>query len=185
MFKFIKSKQVTLFVASLLTSVGLFSATTVLSHAGFVTTPGNVCQPANLAQALARGMSWNAFRVFNPSDTQSFFVTCGISKSNGDLQDSTEGAVVAHFDVGHNPADSVSCIWRVNRESVVATNIPTTVVALTGNVFNSGRLPATSFNDRDFPVGENNIAPGAFWTVTCLLPPKTGINDFNVFGYRP
>ena len=183
MFKLINSKQIALFIASLITSVGLLSASSVYSHSSNVTTPGNVCQPANLAQALARGMSWNQFRVFNPSDTQNFFVTCGISRSADDNTPSVFGYVVAHFAVGHNGVDEVACIWRSNSFDVSDDNIATTVVAITGNVgIPVGDTPPTSNFNNSFNLADqfNEASGDRAWTVTCNLPPKTGINMFGV-----
>jgi len=181
MLKFIKTKQITLFLASLLTSVGLLSFTVAYSHTGVVTTPANACQPANLAQALARGMSWNQFRVFNPSDTQNFFVTCGVVRDTSAAFNS--GYVVAHFDTGHDIADLVSCIWRSNNFDVDNSNIATTVLALTGDITRTGtELPTTNFNndfdlDGSFPTSTVDRA----WTVTCNLPAKSGLNFIGTF----
>ena len=180
MFKFIKIKQIVLFLASLLTSVGFLSATVVVAQTT-ETTPGNVCQPANLRQALNRGMSWNQFRVFNPSDTREFFVTCGIQRTQDVASANDRGAVIAHFDVGYDSADDISCIWRTVSEQVTADNIASTVIAQTETINGGGLiLPDTRFNNA-YDFSDSSTDTNDFWTVTCLLPPKTGINNFVTF----
>ena len=177
-------KQISMFFTSLVFSAGLLSTTIIYGHSATVTTPGNVCQPANLTQAINRGMSWNQFRVYNPSATQNFFVTCGISRSAGDNNNGIIGYVSAHFAVGHNNADEVACIWRSNNFDVDDGNIGTSVLAITDTIARGGATtPVQQFNNSyDLAGTFPEATDDRYWTVTCNLPAKTGINLFGVIG---
>jgi len=143
---------------------------------------GNACVAANLNQAFE--LQWNQARVLNPgSNPNTRFVTCAIT-TGSQFMDHTDGlqfssvesgSVVAVFMSDSAPGAEVSCVFReLSSTSTGNAGSSTAVINITAD----DPLPDT--NSGSFLAAAGiAITIGSSLTLTCSLPPGTGINTYN------
>lgn len=166
-----------IFAAALL----LVVAGTTTTWAGFHTIAGTDCSAYNNNQA--NKLERSHVRLLNPaSNTQSLWVICSPPRAAAEV--GTGNVIVApvgFFDTGVT-AD-ITCIWR--EFDYTSIHVPggnpdtiNTINAVVGTIVNPGSTPATNF------VNISPTTPSAvysnYYTVACLLPPGTGINQILV-----
>lgn len=144
---------------------------------------GNACMAANLNQAF--DLKWDHARVENPaSNTLTRFVTCTATSGPDIFNDSFQasvansGAVTAYFSEGAATDAEVSCVFRemaANSTTVVATDMKiVTMTPAEEDTLPTTKLATFTEDDSIF------VGLGSTLTVTCALPPGTGINQITV-----
>ena len=97
------NKIITLTVAIVLSSLASINLANADSY-----IPGQLCNPANLTQAINRDLGWDQVGTNNNHDTLSFYVVCPIMTSDDSFTDNTlrVGAKIP------DPEGKIDCILR-------------------------------------------------------------------------
>jgi hypothetical protein len=140
--------------------------------------PGVACTAANLNQALQ--LSWDHFRIYNPSASD-YFVVCPVNTSAIGAADSDDDNVVSFVDgyvdvwfkTGNEP--DVTCIWRQMPYDAATTDAQ---IFMVGTAHSSGGVAnVADILFEIYGLGWMTSPDYHYQTVTCALPPGTGINN--------
>ena len=175
-------QKINALTASLLLAATFVSTPSVAATDASSNNPGTACHPANLGQAL-RGLKWDQFRVSNPTD-ESFFVACPVTRAlagadanDDNLLEQVFGWVDVWFDTG--ATEDVACIWR---EMPFDAAIASDQIFAMGTASLPSKFPFVV--DVSFDLGSFSTQAQAanYQTVVCALPPKTGVNNIELYG---
>ncbi|RBP50629.1 hypothetical protein [Arenicella xantha] len=167
-------------------SILLLCLTLVASGSALAATDGangGACIAANQLQSSE--LQWNHARVINPAgNTRSRFVTCTATTGPqmvaplGVLNYSIieTGSLYAYFAEGSAPDAEVSCIFR---EMAVTATTDVANDSVVKTITADGPTPNVTHTTFVALDGLDLMSTTSF-TVTCLLPPGTGINAFGV-----
>lgn len=146
--------------------------------------PGTACAAYNNYQANA--LQRSHVRLYNPpTNPQSLWVICPIERVLEDIESTpllVGGYVNAYFSLQSSPSAEVLCIIR---------DFDNGTIHEPGGVMSGVVNNETIILERPATVPEVSSTPWQFtsdytseanyWTVTCKLPPGTGINSVDVY----
>jgi hypothetical protein len=141
---------------------------------------GQVCVVKNVAQL--KRVIYSSSRIFNNSSTLSVNVFCPILRSaRGIADDSIDLDIFVNVYFSSADNGSVKCTWRQFSDNSIGNTqafktvfiSPKDLESLPGVEFK--RFPGTNF--ASLPTSQFRT-----WVIICKLPPKTGLNGFDVDG---
>ncbi|MCL7487084.1 MAG: hypothetical protein M8357_02775 [Desulfobulbaceae bacterium] len=182
-----RSRPITMFIVSLAV---VFMASSVMAGAYYKNNNGASCRAATLNQAF--DLAWDHARVYNPG-TKFRWVICPVEMATdyaaADLSSYMYAAdllVYAWFGAGSDGSTPVTCIAR-EMDPVVIDTTPTNAVV--HDIAPTGSAPEVvlqAFDASGWTSQGAGGTPGLILpfpaTVTCRLPPGTGINAVRVSG---
>ena len=168
-------------LAATLVSTTLLTSLVATPAAADIRIPGQMCQPANLTQALNFGLGWSQFGVRNNSATNSFFVVCPVMFDD-DTDNVTQWKVEAVFQSAFT-GNVVCTVFEIDAQN---PQFGAGAVESTQNITianpNAGVYPREVFTTVVPQAPFGNAYSEDTVSIVCALQPGTGIEGIFVTG---